>query len=35
MLTNKDLLGLYHISAEEIIEILDRAKEMKALLLAG
>ena len=35
MLNNKDLLGLYHTSAEEICEILDRAAEMKALLLAG
>lgn len=35
MLNNKDLLGLYHTSAEEICEILDKAAEMKALLLAG
>lgn len=35
MLTKKDLLGLYDVSAEEITEILDRAEEMKALLNKG
>ena len=35
MLKKKDLLGLYHGSAEEIVEILNRAEDMKALLLAG
>lgn len=32
MLKNKDMLGLYETSAEEICEILDRAEEMKKLL---
>ena len=35
MLKGKDLLGLYHTSAEEILEILDRAAEMKKLLTSG
>ena len=35
MLKGKDLLGLYHASAEEICEILDRTAAMKQLLKAG
>ncbi len=35
MLRSKDLTGLYDTSAEEIVEILDRAAEMKALLARG
>ena len=35
MLRSKDLTGLYDASAEEIVEILDRAAEMKALLAKG
>ena len=35
MLKGKDLLGLYHTSAEEICEILDRTAAMKQLLKAG
>lgn len=35
MLKSKDLTGLYRTSAEEIIEILDRAAEMKKLLEQG
>jgi aspartate carbamoyltransferase catalytic subunit len=33
MLKRKDLLGLYDITAEEIAEILDEAREMKKLVL--